>query len=257
MDPMTKRRPGLGNKISGAPSGRRDPQPEARAEPQDEARGNAQGDRQNRAMRALFVWPAALAASLSIGAASGCRAVGANVARGTDETAKDVSTDDFVAFPAAFREAVSPDGHFVFSVRTADAWQSRHARGRLVENAPGGPRVVWDQVLPQEYGPRYFLVGNQGQIVLFDESINVKSRYAVVLMNYKTSQSVVHDFAAVARTLELPAASIVERAKSGWWLAGAPSIDAAGTHARAPAGGRFVLVDLSTGRLSLSVPAKR
>ena len=208
-------------------------------------------------MRALFVWPAALAASLSISATSGCPAAGADFVRGTDGAAKDVSADDFVAFPAASRQAVSPDGHFVFSVQTLDAWQSRYARGRLVENAPGGPRVVWEQVLPQEYGPRYFLVGNQGQIVLFDESINVNSRYAVVLINYKTSQSVVHDFAAVARTLELPAATIVERAKSGWWLAGAPSIAADGTHARAPAGSGFLLVDLSTGRLSLSEPAKR
>ena len=257
MRTLKKQLPCLENKISGNASGCRGPWPDTRAEPRDEARGNVQGSRQNRAMRAIFAWPAALGVCLSIGATSGCLAVGADAARGIDGAAKDVSADDFVAFPAASRQAVSPDGQFVFSVQTLDAWQSRHARGRLVENAPGGPRVVWEQVLPQEYGPRYFLVGNQGQIVLFDESINVKSRYAVMLVNYKSSQSVVHDFAAVARTLELPAASIVERAKSGWWLAGAPSIDAAGTHARAPAGGRFLRVDLSTGRLSLCEPAKR
>lgn len=212
---------------------------------------------QPRPRRAPSIGRSALAACVSIGVASACHAAGDVAARGTAGVAEQLSADDFVPFPAASRQAVSPDGRFVFNVQTLDAWQSRQARGQLVENTPRGPRVVWEQVLPHEYGPRYFVVGDQGQVVLFDESINVKSRYAVMLVDHKTGLSVVHDFDAVARTLGLPAASIVERAKSGWWLAGVPSIDSAGRHARVPAGGRCLRVDLATGRLSLADTAKR
>ncbi|NRR28992.1 hypothetical protein HSX11_02230 [Oxalobacteraceae bacterium] len=163
----------------------------------------------------------------------------------------EVPASDFVPFPAVFRKMESPDGRYVFEVRSTDGWKTTHAVGRLLENAAAGRRVIWEKVLPQEYGPRYFLVGRQGQVVLFDESINVKSRYAIVLMQQPETHQVVHDFDAVRRALELSAATLTELARGGWWLQGAPSLDPSGAQAIVPAGDKFLGVDLISGQLFL------
>jgi hypothetical protein len=180
------------------------------------------------------------------------RAIGG--ARNPMLAVSDTRHSDLVPFPPVFRTGTSPDGRYVFEVRSADGWKTRGAVGRLLKNTGHGARTVWEKDLPQEYGPRYFLVGNQGQVILFDESINVKSRYAIVLIRQPKNLDVIHDFDAVRQALNLSAATITGSAKSGWWLQGAPTLNAAGTQALAPTGDKFLEVDLNTGRLSVWNP---
>jgi hypothetical protein len=178
------------------------------------------------------------------------RAIGG--ARNSMLAVSDTRHSDFVPYPPAFRTSTSPDGRYVFEVRSTDGWKTSRAVGRLLKNTEHGARTLWEKDLPQEYGPRYFLVGIEGQVILFDESINVKSRYAIVVFRQPKNLDVIHDFDAVRQALNLSAAAITGSAKSGWWLQGAPTLNAAGTQALAPTGDKFLEVDLNTGRLSVS-----
>ena len=166
------------------------------------------------------------------------------------------SQADLMALPAVCRKAVSPDGRYTFEVCTMDQWRSRHATGRLVEHTAQGAYTVWETALPQEYGPRYALVGKQGQVVLFDEAINVKSRFAVMLMRQPGRGDVVHSYEAVRLALGRSAEAIMEHARVGWWLQGAVSLNAEGTLALAPAADRPLGVDLETGALSVVDPGR-
>lgn len=189
---------------------------------------------------------------LVTGALSYADAPAINATRDVVSAVTDADLRDFVPFPPSTTQAVSPDGRYVFLVQSSDGWQSKHTTGRLLKNTPDGQQLVWERVLAQEYGPRYILVGDQGQTVLFDESINVKSRYAVVLINYEKKLDVTHNFDAVAQTLGVPVAAIVRRAKSGWWIEGKPSLDATGARAMVAAAGKCLAIDLNTGQLSLA-----
>lgn len=188
---------------------------------------------------------------LALGAAFHAEARAVDAARGP-LAAADAQAPDFAPFPPALRQATSPNGRYLFEVRSTDGWRTRHATGRLLENTTTGPRLAWQGILPQEYGPRYFLIGNRGQAILFDESINVKSRYAISLITPSAGIGVRHDFDAVRRTLGLSASTITRRATSGWWLQGPPSLDATATVALAPAGDQCLAIELDSGRLSLA-----
>lgn len=165
---------------------------------------------------------------------------------------KDGGARDFVPIPPTTTQVASPNGRYAFIVHSSDAWQSKRATGRLLKNTSAGQELEWERVLPQEYGPRYFLVGNQGQTVLFDEWINVKSRYAVVLIHHQKNLEVSHDFEAVAKILGVPVAAITARAKHGWWIEGIPSLDSTGTSAIVATAGKCLVIDLNTGLLSLA-----
>ncbi|GJJ02394.1 hypothetical protein RugamoR64_29320 [Duganella rhizosphaerae] len=174
----------------------------------------------------------------------------------TPHPAVAASPSDQMPLPPACKKAVSTDGHYLFEACSTDQWRSRHATGRLMENTAHGTRTVWERPLPQEYGPRYVVVGRQGQVVLFDEAINVKSRYAVVLMRQAERGDVIHAYEAVRLALGQSAAAIMDHAQSGWWLQGAPSLNAAGTQALAPVANTFLAVDLETGALSVLEPGR-
>jgi len=157
---------------------------------------------------------------------------------------------DFVPFPPARRQAVSPNGRYTLLVVSRDEWRSKRATAQLLEAG----QIVWERELPQEYGPRYFLVGNDGQAVLFDEWNNVKSRHAIVLIDSKRKLERAYPFDAVAAILEMPEHAIVERAKGGWWLEGPPRFDPTGQMVLAATGGRCLVVDLKTADLSAPRP---
>ena len=165
---------------------------------------------------------------------------------------KDFGAADFVANPPTRSQVSSPNGDHVFVVHSPDAWQSKRATGRLFKLTSGGLHLEWERELPQEYGPRYFLVGNQGQTVLFDEWINIKSRYAVVLIHPKNNLAVTHGFDSVAATLNMPVAAITARAKHGWWIDGLPWLDSNGDRALVATGGKCLAISLNSGQLSLA-----
>ncbi|HKA41010.1 MAG TPA: hypothetical protein VKF40_03380 [Burkholderiales bacterium] len=157
---------------------------------------------------------------------------------------------DFVPFPPARRQAVSPNGRYTLLVVSRDEWRSKRATAQLLEAG----RIIWERELPQEHGPRYFLVGNDGQAVLFDEWANVKSRHAIMLIDSRRKLERVYPFDAVAAILETPVRAIVERAKGGWWLEGPPSLDATHQVVLAATAGRCLVLDLRTGDISAPRP---
>src|SRR5687768_14460608 len=88
---------------------------------------------------------------------------------------REAEAGDFMPLPPYRTESVSPNGQYVLVVQSRDEWKSKHAVGQLFHETASGRQLIWEKILPQEYGPRYALVGNQGQAIFFDEYINVKS----------------------------------------------------------------------------------
>ena len=163
-----------------------------------------------------------------------------------------MSGEDFVPFPPPTREVVSPNGQFSFVISSPAVGKTKDlSTGQLFRGTSRARKLVWEKKLPQEQGPRYALVGNQGEVALFDEWNNVKSRYAVVLINVHRNFERSHDFDAVATVLGEPVARIVEQARVGWWLQGPPTVDDSGASAYAMAAGKCLAIDLNTGNMTL------
>src|SRR6516162_1620387 len=84
--------------------------------------------------------------------------------------------------PPREREFCSASRRYCLAVRTTDDWRSKHALAEMRETGAGN-RIVWSRVLPQELGPRFALVAETGESVLFDEWINTMSPMAIVVLN--------------------------------------------------------------------------
>ncbi|NEO61066.1 MAG: hypothetical protein F6J98_11695, partial [Moorea sp. SIO4G2] len=168
---------------------------------------------------------------------------------GEPENAPDV---DRISLPPLQTEFFSPQGDFRFTVSTPDKWKSTQGYGRLVRLMGNVSEIIWEDKLPQEYGPRYLLVGQQGEVLMLDEWINVKSKYAIVVLNPQNELIIQHDFDNVQEILDVPTSEIVQRATGGsWWLSGPPSLDESGSKAYIPTSDQVLKVDLQTGQLSL------
>src|SRR5262245_9840853 len=91
-----------------------------------------------------------------------------------------VDVTDRITLPPASREFTSPSGKFVLVVSTKDSWKSPRATGELF-SAGANRTLLWSRELPQEYGPRFALVNDQGTVLMLDEWINVNTRYAILV----------------------------------------------------------------------------
>jgi hypothetical protein len=159
---------------------------------------------------------------------------------------------DRISLPPLQAEFLSSQGNFRFIVSTRDNWKSKQGRGRLMRQTDGGLEVVWEGLLPQEYGPRYVSIGRQGEVLMLDEWINVKSEYAVVVLNPQNNRVIQHSFDSVQEVLGVSTSAIVQSATGGsWWLSGPPRLDESGSEAYVPTAGTVLRVDLQTGELSL------
>ena len=159
---------------------------------------------------------------------------------------------DRIPLPPAVEEFASPAGNFVFVVSTPDNWKSRKAVGELFDLSAGQRRPLWKRTLPHEFGPRYVLVGNDGDVLLLDEWINVKSRYAVMVLSPENRVIAQHDFDAVQTVLNVPGAQIVRTARHGLWITSPPTLDTSGEWARVETAGKVLTIRLSDGHLSLA-----
>lgn len=141
-------------------------------------------------------------------------------------------------------------------------WETPVATAQLSD----GDRLLWQQELPHEYGPRFVLVSPRGQVLLLDEFINVASPYALTLIDQSGEVVAQNSFEDVQKTLQVSLAVLTEQANSGWWISAPPTLGEA-THetahetanssapaqdlyARVKAGGTTLEIDLSTGELS-------
>ena len=162
-----------------------------------------------------------------------------------------VLASDYIPLPLAREEFLSPARNYVFVLSSPDNWKSRKAVGELFQVTADTRKLLWTKPLPQEYRPRYVLVGIQGQVLLLDEWINIKSRYAVMILNRENRLVAQYDFDAVQRILGVSKAKIVKMARHGWWITSPPTLDASGERARVETAGKVLNIRLRDGHLSL------
>jgi hypothetical protein len=154
--------------------------------------------------------------------------------------------------PDARREFVAPAGRYAFVVTTSDGWKSGRGTGELFSVGPAGRTAIWSQELPQQFGPRFVLVNDQGTVLMLDEWINVSSRYAVLIIDREPRTIAQRSTDDVQAALQVPMNEIVRLAKFGWWIAAPPTLSPSGDAARVEAGGKILTIGLNDGSLSAS-----
>jgi len=93
-------------------------------------------------------------------------------------------------------------------------------------------------------------VTNAGAVITFDEWINVSTRYAVALFDRAGKTVAQHSTDEIQATLGLPMSEVTRRAKNGWWMSAAPTLNAAGDEARVATAGKTLSVQLLDGHLT-------
>ena len=151
--------------------------------------------------------------------------------------------------PPREREFCSASRRYCLAVRTTDDWRSKHAVAEMRETGAGN-RIVWSRVLPQELGPRYALVADTGESVLFDEWINTMSPMAIVVLNRSGAPLRTISFREIQEALAIPADRIVSQAKFGPWMTEPPSLDDRAEVANVRTAGQTLSIRLADGRLS-------
>lgn len=162
-----------------------------------------------------------------------------------------IMATDYIPLPPVRQEFFSPVRNYLFVLSTPDEWKSKQAIGELFQITEQTHKRLWIRSLPHEYGPRYVLVGNQGQVLLLDEWINVASRFAIMVLNCKNELVAQYDFDALQRFLNVPRAKFPEMARHGLWISSPPVLDASGERAKVRTVGKVLLINLNDGQLSL------
>lgn len=140
------------------------------------------------------------------------------------------------------------NGDFQLVITAVDGWETPGAIASLYK----GDRLLWEQPLTHEYGPRFAVVGQQGQVLLLDEYINVASSRAITILNPDGNKIAQYSFEDISGQLAVPAATLTRHAASGWWITAVPSVPPEATTPEVfiPTGGTTLSVNLSTGEIS-------
>ncbi len=166
-----------------------------------------------------------------------------------DSVNKSVIASDRMTHPPI--QQVVENGAYQLEISTTDDWQTPAAIARLTQD--GG--LLWQKDLPQHYGPRFFLVSSSGQVVLFDEYINVESDYAIALIAPSGNTTGQYSFDDIHQTLRQTAdpnitrADLTRQATSGWWISAPPTLSKADNTAQVETGGTTLQLNLDTGEL--------
>ncbi len=196
---------------------------------------------------ALFV-PAVIAVAALVVPVAAC-----GTATGpSDPPSQAVAPSDRITLPDFRREFRSPSGRFAFVVSTRDGWKSLRGTGELFSITGSVHTPLWSRELPQQFGPRFVLISDLGTVLMLDEWINVKSQYAVFLIDRNNRTVKQHDADAVQAAVQVPANDIVRMAKHGWWVSAPPSLNSAGDAARVETAGKILTIRLSDGQLSVA-----
>ncbi len=165
---------------------------------------------------------------------------------------EDDADTDQIRLPPLQAEFFSPQGDFRFIISSWDNWESKRGHGSLVRLKNKGTEVFWEGELPQEYGPRYVLVGQRGEVLMLDEWISNRSKYSIVVLNPRDDLVIQYNYEEVQEVLNVPTSEIVRKATRGsWWLSGLPVLDKSGSRAYVPTTGKILRIDLQTGEISL------
>lgn len=159
---------------------------------------------------------------------------------------------DRIKLPSTTVKFLSPTGKFQFSIVTKDSWATTKGRGKLIVSIDNKLQVLWERTLPQEYGPRYVLVGLRGEVLMLDENINVKSKHAITIVNLTGDRTIRYSFDEIEQVVRVPAAMMVNRATQGsWWISAPPYLDKSGLIAYVNTAGKVLRIDLVKGTISL------
>lgn len=173
----------------------------------------------------------------------------------TDPTTPWLISEDVIARPPLHQEMVSPRGTYILILRGDPDWATKQLTATLYRVSDRLCEPQWTQTLPQEYGPRFVIVNDQGQIALLDEWINVASPYAVMVLDAQGNPVQQFHFDQVAAQLGVPRADIVEAARYGWWITEPPTLREDGQTVQVKTAGKVLDIDLSSGQLSVSPPS--
>lgn len=156
---------------------------------------------------------------------------------------------DALPLPPVLRHTASASGayHLVLTLTEADGQRSTIAS--LYAATDNLCQQIWSQPLPHSYGPRLAIVNDRGIVVLLDEWINVASPHAIVVLDSEGAVMAQHSFDDIVAVTRQSRAEVVEQAAQGFWLAGNPEINRAGSRLVVPAAGGLISLDLATGEL--------
>lgn len=159
---------------------------------------------------------------------------------------------DTITQPPDFEARSSPSGHYLLEVALRPHANPHAARATasLWETRAGARTLVWARELAHRPRPRFFLVGDEGQVVLLDEWLNLRSALAVTVMDKNQRTLAVHDLEAVRAALDVPIGALAPNARHGVWMQAAPTLSPRADFVEVAAAGRLLLIGLRDGRLS-------
>lgn len=117
----------------------------------------------------------------------------------------------------------------------------------LDSSASDRREILWSRDLPQHFGSRYVRVNDRGSVLMLDEWTNVRSRFAVLLVDRHNREVARHDTDAVRAALSVTPAEMVRKAKHGVWITAPPVLPGDGKAATVEAGGRTLAIGLADG----------
>lgn len=159
-------------------------------------------------------------------------------------------SEDAISLPPTRQVILSPQETYILLLQAPVDWQSKQVTATLFEATSDRCQPVWSQTLPHEYGPRYALVNDRGQVVLLDEWINVASPYAITVISPTGDTVAQYSFDQVAAVLAVSRADLVDQAATGWWISAPPTLSRDGDTVRVAAGSDRLEINLATGALS-------
>jgi hypothetical protein len=159
---------------------------------------------------------------------------------------------DPITQPPDFEARSSPSGRYLLEVALRPHANPHAARATasLWETRAGARTRVWTRELAHRPRPRFFLVGDEGQVVLLDEWLNLRSPLAVVVIDKTQRTLAVHDLEAVRAALDVPIGALAPRARHGAWMQAPPTLSAGASAVEVAAAGRLLLIRLHDGALS-------
>lgn len=156
---------------------------------------------------------------------------------------------DALPMPPALRHGASPAGDYHLVLTLAEVDGRRYTTASLYEATEAVCQPVWSQPLPHSYGPRLAMVSDTGTVVLLDDWINVASPRAIVVLDRAGEVMAQHSFDDIVAATGQSRAEVVDQAAQGFWLAGNPEINRAGSHLSIPAAGGQLTLNLATGEI--------
>ena len=157
---------------------------------------------------------------------------------------------DAIVLPPAKRTFASPSGNFALTLSSLDGWKTFQATAELVAIDGAVRRSIWRQTLPHEKGPRHVLVLNSGAVILIDEWINVPSRHALMLIDAQGKTLAHYSIDELISVLGVARGIVGANGKLGVWLSEMPTPNAAGTLLNLRSAGRWLRLDLASGRVT-------